>query len=895
LNFPSTTKLSLLVLIFFLTSQIFTTSLPFHYHDFNFQQDEIKSKADFAVKNIRESQQYPHISTTLNDNEVICRIEFADLKIDANHKILSEGCSTLYESGKPALPVKTFSILLPPHMTIKSITLLELDKRELEGKYKVKLTSLPSNVFKNSSKSTLQEVSSDFYPQQCIAVNGVYGFRGYRLVNVACFAAQYNLFEEKLIQIKKVKFSLELEKDNFYNIESFFRGSQLDADIVKDLVVNSNDISFYIKFFSPIRVNSTYKYVVITSSAFEEAFQPLIDWKTQKLGSAVTVTISEINSQYSGIDLQEKIRNFIKYAYQYWNTEWILLGGDIEIIPYRGVYGEVDTVDGLIVDTYIPCDLYYSCLDGDWNADGDLIYGEVTDLVDFYPEVYIGRAPVSTVSEATTFVNKVLTYERNPPPNYRSKALLIAYWLDDSTNGGIAKDNIAESYLTDYLVTRNYEPYYKAGISKNEVIEELNNGYGIVNHNSHGNYWTTPPLYSYDVDTLSNGEKYFVFYSTACLTNAFNETDAISEHYILNPNGGAVAYIGNSAYGWYSPGEPGGGPSDNYDMEFFRTLFLGYTHIGEALARSKMSFISSSTSNGAYRWIQFCLNLLGDPEMNIIAKEFHLNCRVLDWNGDVVSNASVYVNGNFYGFSDNDGWVNSTSIWSGLLKLETYWMGTKVNETSIILEDDLTLFIYSHIWDLQLNTLDAESNCLLSTIIHVVFPNSTSKQLPPGTYKVSNGSYWFAVIWQNSLVYENTSMLLDVSDTVLNLRCDVYLISFLDSFKDIYGRPLYPLPSSFQLLLPNGTISLPLDPHVSYLIQSGTTIWVSIIWQGMEIAPPNTSFNAKNGNPIVYCEIDLSEIPESPFWSFLCFSISLFILQYILRRKACKIAKNKLP
>ena len=67
--------------------------------------------------------------------------------------------------------------------------------------------------------------------------------------------------------------------------------------------------------------------------------------------------------------------------------------------------------------TSIPSDLYFACLDGNWNADGDALWAEpqttttAGDAADFAEEVYLGRAAVSTLAEANVFVNKVMTYE----------------------------------------------------------------------------------------------------------------------------------------------------------------------------------------------------------------------------------------------------------------------------------------------------------------------------------------------------------------------------------------------------------------------------------------------------------------------------------------------------
>ena len=90
-----------------------------------------------------------------------------------------------------------------------------------------------------------------------------------------------------------------------------------------------------------------------------------------------------------------------------WGTRWVLLGGDTEIIPKRGVYAS----SGSYVQTSLPTDLYYACLDGPWNDDGDGYWGEYNDGanggdIDFSAEIYIGRASVSNASELSNFVAK---------------------------------------------------------------------------------------------------------------------------------------------------------------------------------------------------------------------------------------------------------------------------------------------------------------------------------------------------------------------------------------------------------------------------------------------------------------------------------------------------------
>ena len=87
---------------------------------------------------------------------------------------------------------------------------------------------------------------------------------------------------------------------------------------------------------------------------------------------------------------------------------------------------------------------------------------------------------------------------------------------------------------------------------------------------------------------------------------------------INSAGGGGIAYIGNSRYGWGSPGNPGGGTGDLFDREFFSVLFNeGLEHAGVAHAAHKDAFAELARSNGYTRYTLYELNLLGDPETRI--------------------------------------------------------------------------------------------------------------------------------------------------------------------------------------------------------------------------------------------------------------------------------------
>ncbi len=270
----------------------------------------------------------------------------------------------------------------------------------------------------------------------------------------------------------------------------------------------------------------------------------------------------------------------------------------------------------------MPSDLYYGDLQGTWDYDNDGSYGEIEDSIDLYPDLIVGRAPVNNVSEAQTFVSKVLVYEKTPDLSYQDNAMFSAdvLWSNPWTDMGVHKNKIeAESFPGWYTITKLY--HSQGNLSPAAFKNALRQGQGLTNHDGHG--WInsmgagTGYLHNADFDTLTNAPKFGIMASIGCWTTAY-DFNCIAESYINSPNGGGVVFFGNSSYGWGSPGNPGFGYSDRFDSRLFYCLLQeDQYHAGDMLASCKIHFIPYSREKNVYRWHQYQLNLLGDPELPI--------------------------------------------------------------------------------------------------------------------------------------------------------------------------------------------------------------------------------------------------------------------------------------
>jgi hypothetical protein len=370
------------------------------------------------------------------------------------------------------------------------------------------------------------------------------------------------------------------------------------------------------------------RYLVITTAALQASFQPLVDWKTSRGVPAAIRTVEWIESRTrQGVDRAETIRNFIVEAYALWGIEWVLIGGDTAVIPARfawsGVYG----------GGTVPTDLYFACLDGTWNKDGDDRWGEGSLTLDpsesdIYPELGVARATVNNAAEAQVFVERVINYERPAIADYQGKitflseVLIPANWDSGQTisydGAAGTEDMIYESVPPAFNVQRLYDSYWRypgsTKLSHAAAIAAMNAGTGIVNHLGHGFRYTMScgdeSLVNADADALGNGNRLFELMMANCAAVAF-DYNCLAERFLLNPGGGAAGVIGAAR-------SVSASLIVTYNRAFYRQLFEnGHVEQADVLNEMRLERAAIAELDGSDRWIQFSLNALGDPEMTL--------------------------------------------------------------------------------------------------------------------------------------------------------------------------------------------------------------------------------------------------------------------------------------
>ncbi|HEY6195606.1 MAG TPA: C25 family cysteine peptidase [Candidatus Eisenbacteria bacterium] len=384
-------------------------------------------------------------------------------------------------------------------------------------------------------------------------------------------------------------------------------------------------------------------YLIITTSALASEFQLFAEWK-RRLGLPTTVkTIEALRSEYpAAADDAERMRLWIRDQYTGPGARWVLLGGTAALVPTR--YATTQFFGGAL----IPTDLYFSCLDGSWNADGDALWGEgyasasdPGDDADLLPEVWVGRAPVTNAAEVRAFVVRSIQASLEPAHPRPPRALLAAevlfpqVWSQGdpvSLDGAqLAEELLPRLNAGGFATRRLYEnfsdPQWTAGsepLGRQAFLDAFDAGNDLV------------LVFDSETQTeLGMGGSDVVSVSDI---EALTNTLPLSHVYLWGGLGpcGPDSPIGPAFFH-----SPGGSPSGAatvvgltqfafptalraYADEYFRLLIDDDVRaLGETLGRSRLPFVQFSVYDGVNRWTQMALTMFGDPQLSLPRRAAH--------------------------------------------------------------------------------------------------------------------------------------------------------------------------------------------------------------------------------------------------------------------------------
>ena len=596
--------------------------------------------------------------------------EYEIIDVDKGQQVIKmEDFGNLLVPGKPMLPAKCFMIALPPGAEVLSVTTSVTDLIEVQGRYQIKPASavLPSENREEIVKECRRRWQNNYdvtyssdkaYPEEAGMYLVTGGLRKYSFVRVGYAPFSYYPQSRRLVfrpfLIVSIDYNLPSIGDQEYErLLSDTKGDRLASR----LLVNYSQAEEWYLPVSPIKSpKESYDYVIITTDALTAAVSPLVSWKETIGYSVNVVTTSWIESNYTGSDLQEKIRNFLSDKYMEWGIEYVLLAGDIDVIPMRQCYPDPSNHDPN--SWYCPpTDYYYADLTGDWDADGDGYHGEYEeDSLDFVPELSVGRIPFSDALTVTSICEKLVSSEGDTS-SWKNNALLLGamsnYANEDfsglpRTDGAVLMETMISNMLTGWSYTTMYE---KEGLNPcpyacdypltyaNVTSNWFSNDYGIVNWWAHGGYYDAwrkwwgwddgngvpegsemywnPFFEDSDVPFLDDDHPSIIF-SCAC-NNAWPELDNLAKRLLEHGSAGTVA---STRVSWYNEGweDELSGANASLDYFFFYYMIGEGERVGDALFSSKVYYLNYLFWSFAdpewtpqQNMLDFCL--YGDPAL----------------------------------------------------------------------------------------------------------------------------------------------------------------------------------------------------------------------------------------------------------------------------------------
>jgi hypothetical protein len=220
------------------------------------------------------------------------------------------------------------------------------------------------------------------------------------------------------------------------------------------------------------------KYLLITPEIFLDFYADLLEFRRIQGLDVFVETVETIQISYPGNDLSEKIRNYIIAMYENFSISFVTLGADTDAIPSRTVFA-FDCEFGLYGDENdIRADMYYSCLNGNWDANGNEIYGEEDDEVDFFPEVFVGRISANSSAEITDYVSRLISYEKGEYDDYnRAGGFSMELW--DGSDSEVCQQYIYQQYFPEYY---DITLLYDEENTMQNAYDLLNQNMNIVQH-----------------------------------------------------------------------------------------------------------------------------------------------------------------------------------------------------------------------------------------------------------------------------------------------------------------------------------------------------------------------------------------------------------------------------
>jgi len=558
-------------------------------------------------------------------------------KTDSGPRVIIEGFGTLQEPGVPRLPVRIVPLAIPPGATVVRVTYAAADPFKVPLQEAVAPAPIWEPIgYENAEARAAEQLRFDAnhasiytkdepYPASPVQLLRTAAYRGYDLVDLRVTPVAYLPLSRQLLRYTEITAHVDYILPELRSLPVCESSTAVEV-AARELILNHEQASTWC-VDPPRRDTEPYEFVVITLEGLEDDVSALVEWEQQKGRTVQVVTTQWIAANYTGVDLAQRIRNFLrdKYSAGDWGIEHLLLVGHYDDLPMREVwqdlgYGRPQT------------DTYYAELSlpdsQSWDSDEDGRYAEDEDQIDFYTEISVGRIPFSDSRTVNDICRNAVDFEQDHDPSYKRNILLAGSFFWQDTDTAVLMEAIAAlPHLDGWTATRMYEAGYSTysmdyDISHANLVSEWsNNKYAVVSWGGHGSPTSAHRMYygggafimSEDCSVLDERHPSIIF-ADSCYTSI--PPSSLGREMLRQA---AVGYVGATQVaggrrGWESPAD---GSSQTLNYLFTGYVSSGIYTQGEALQLA----LRQSYLQGAWRWPHYeSLEwgaLYGNPDLGV--------------------------------------------------------------------------------------------------------------------------------------------------------------------------------------------------------------------------------------------------------------------------------------
>ncbi len=356
-------------------------------------------------------------------------------------------------------------------------------------------------------------------------------------------------------------------------------------------------------------------YIAITHPKFLNAASNYVSQISSMFNlSTKLINVDDIYDLYGfGYPTPESIKLFIMDAMQNWKEpkpSYFTLIGDADY-DYKGYLLKNNGVR--VGENYVPS--YGDPVGDDWYV----IFNDNIPI----PQLKLGRIPVNEPSELNYYLSKVEENKSQPYSGWNKRYLFFSGGIQSSDYQQFkaVNDNVISKVISPRPIAGDYSHFYKTqtpqtdfGPFTNQQLQTaIDNGGVFISYIGHSGTATWDNSIN-NVSQLQNTvDRFPLITDFGCSTNKFAEPDIVcfGERFLLDNDGQAIGYIGNSSLGFVST-------ATAVPLEFYESLASdSLREVGNAhtMAKSKLfTYFGNSAVNKVFAYTNV---LLGDPAVRL--------------------------------------------------------------------------------------------------------------------------------------------------------------------------------------------------------------------------------------------------------------------------------------